>query len=65
MNNADIIIYDYSYISDVYIFLAGCLMFTWDSISTNKKNKKYILGCLLFDIGCIFFAIDAHINQLT
>ena len=41
MNNADIIIYDYSYISGVYIFLAGCLMFTWDSISTNKKNQEW------------------------
>lgn len=56
------IICEYSYISGVYIFLAGCLMFTWDSLSTIKKNKKYIYGCLLFDVGCIFFAIDAHVN---
>ncbi len=56
------IISEYSYLSGVYIFLAGCLMFTWDSLSTINKNKKYIAGCLLFDVGCIFFAIDAHIN---
>ena len=56
------IVSEYSYITGVYIFLLGCSMFTWDSLSTNNKNKKYISGCILFDIGCIFFAIDAHTN---
>jgi hypothetical protein len=37
-------------------------MFTWDSLVAKEKNKKYISGCILFDIGCVFFAIDAHIN---
>ena len=58
------VINEYSYITGVYVFLAGCIMFTWDSISNYNKNKKYILGCLLFDLGCILFAIDAHINLL-
>jgi len=56
------IISEYSYVSGVYIFLAGCLMFTWDSLVAKEKNKKYISGCILFDIGCVFFAIDAHSN---
>lgn len=56
------VVNEYSYIAGVYVFLLGCLMFTWDSLSTNIKNKKYISGCILFDVGCIFFAIDAHIN---
>jgi len=58
------IIIEYSYVSGVYIFLAGCLIFTWDSLSQDKKNKKYISACLLFDIGCIFFAIDANKNLI-
>ena len=58
------IISENSYIYGVYIFLAGCLMFTWDSLSTTNINKKYFSGCLLFDVGCVFFAIDAHNNLL-
>ena len=52
---------DYSYLFGVYIFLIGCLMFTWDAIITNPLNKKYLAGCLLFDFGCIFFAIDGQL----
>ena len=51
----------YSYLFGVYIFLIGCLMFTYDTLTTNPINKKYLLGCLLFDFGCIFFAIDGHL----
>lgn len=51
----------YSYLFGVYIFLIGCLMFTYDALTTNPINKKYLLGCLLFDFGCIFFAIDGHL----
>ena len=55
------LLFDYSYLFGVYIFLIGCLMFTWDAITTNPLNKKYLAGCLLFDFGCIFFAIDGHL----
>ncbi len=55
------ILSDYSYLFGVYIFLIGCLMFTWDAITSNTLNKKYLADCLLFDFGCIFFAIDGHL----
>lgn len=57
-----ILFFEYSYILGVYVFLLGCLMFTWDSLSSDLKNKKYILGCILFDIGCVFFLIDVHLK---
>ena len=55
------ILSDYSYLFGVYIFFIGCLMFTWDAVTSNPLNKKYLAGCLLFDFGCIFFAIDGHL----
>jgi hypothetical protein len=51
----------YSYLLGIYIFLTGCLIFTWDASTYNPINRKYLSGCILFDIGCVFFAIDGHL----
>ena len=48
------------YTSGVYTFLLGCMAFTYDSIKTLPLNKRYLTGCILFDIGCLFFALDVH-----
>lgn len=49
-----------AYILGVYVFLAGCLLFTADGLSDKPVRKLYVAGALLFDIGCVFFALDAH-----
>jgi hypothetical protein len=55
-----LLIKDYSYLIGSYLFLSGSLMMTFDCIKTNPIKKKYLIGCLLFDLGCVFFIIDAH-----
>lgn len=40
-------------------FLAGCLSFTYDSIKKTPISRPYILGCGLFNIGCIYFIKDS------
>ena len=51
---------DHSYLIGSYLFLTGSLMLTLDCIKTNPIKKKNLIGCLLFDLGCVFFIIDAH-----
>ena len=54
---------NYFYATGVYAFSLGCLSFTWDAISIRPTNKKYLAGCILFDIGCVFFIIDSHQSE--
>lgn len=42
-------------------FTAGCICFTIDAI--RSKNRLLIAGCLLFDLGCIFFISDSLKSQ--
>ena len=51
---------DWVYAIGVYAFSAGCLSFTFDSILSITKRPLYIFGCVLFDLGCVFFLLDAH-----
>ena len=51
---------NYFYTTGVYAFTLGCVSFTWDAFTARPINKKILLGCLLFDVGCFFFALDAH-----
>lgn len=54
---------NWNYALGVYSFTMGCLCFTLDSFSTRPFRKKYIAGCILFDIGCAFFIVDVHNPQ--
>ena len=47
------------YALGVYAFSAGCACFTVDAVTTRPLNKSYLSGCLLFDLGCVFFLLDA------
>ena len=49
-----------AYALAVYVFLAGCLLFTADGLYDRPVRKLYVAGALLFDIGCVLFALDAH-----
>ena len=48
------------YASGVYAFTFGCMSFTLDSLKTRPLNRRYLVGCILFDVGCGFFILDAH-----
>ena len=43
-----------------WFFMSGCLMFTLDTIKRKPISKPLLLGCNLFNIGCIFFLKDAY-----
>ena len=53
-----------SYIFGVYAFSVGCGCFTWDALAARPLRHKYLVGCLLFDLGCAFFLLDAHRIEL-
>ena len=55
-----LLIKEHSYLIGSYLFLSGSLMMTLDCIKTIPLKKKYLIGCLLFDLGCVFFVLDAH-----
>ena len=40
-------------------FSLGCIAFTVDAVKTKPLNKTILAGCLLFDLGCIFFIKDS------
>jgi hypothetical protein len=49
-----------SYKLGTHSFLLGSIMFTLDAI--KHKNRLTFAGCMLFNIGCVFFEIDAYRN---
>lgn len=38
-------------------FGVGCIIFTYDAY--KLKNRRLLLGCILFDIGSYYFMKDA------
>ena len=40
-------------------FMLGCISFTIDAIKQKPINKAILAGCLLFDLGCVFFIKDS------
>ena len=55
-----LLIKDHSYLIGSYLFLCGSLMLSIECIKTTPLKKRNLIGCLLFDIGCLFFILDAH-----
>lgn len=51
---------DWIYASGVYAFTLGCLSFTVDSLRSKPIRRFYLVGCVLFDVGCVFFLMDVH-----
>ena len=51
---------DVIYASGVYAFTFGCLCFTADALRSKPIRRFYLVGCVLFDVGCAFFLVDVH-----
>ena len=51
-----------SYQLGTHSFLLGSIIFTMDAI--KHKNRLAFTGCMLFNIGCVFFEIDAYKNSI-
>ncbi len=51
---------NYNYAIGAYSFTLGSVILTWDAVTVRPINRKYLVGCLLFDVGCLCFALDAH-----
>ena len=41
------------------LFTLGCLSYTIDAIKQEKINKFVLVGCICFDLGCLFFIKDS------
>ena len=41
------------------LFALGCLSYTIDAIKQEKINKFVLVGCICFDLGCLFFIKDS------
>jgi hypothetical protein len=48
-----------NYFSGSLAFTAGCICFTIDAIRVRPVNKVLLAGCILFDVGCVFFLLDS------
>ena len=51
------------YILGSWLFLGGSIAFTYDALKMRKVNMVPLIGCALFDIGCVLFVIDSHIRD--
>lgn len=52
-------IHNYDYFLGSSTFMLGCICFTVDAIKQRPISKPLVTGCLLFDVGCIFFIKDS------
>lgn len=41
------------------LFTLGCLSYTIDALKQEKINKLVLIGCVCFDLGCLFFIKDS------
>jgi len=48
------------YAGGAYAFVLGSLAFTVDALRARPIRRSYLIGCLLFDVGCALFVVDAH-----
>jgi hypothetical protein len=50
---------NYDYFLGSTSFMLGCISYTIDAIRQDNINFYILSGCILFDIGCIFFIKDS------
>ena len=43
-----------------YSFLFGSLLFTFDALKQKPIPKSCLLGCVFFNLGCVYFLKDSY-----
>ena len=43
-----------------FLFLSGSLLFTLESLKNKPISKLSFIGCMFFNVGCIYYIKDSY-----